>query len=333
MKRLIYILLLLCSQAHAQVSLGFSSTTAATDTEITVDLVMDNSEVVKAIQLDFYFDPNMITYVGNPTVVGTRIEDGFTTAVNEIGEGRYRALIYSPSNGEIAPGSGSVMKISFETGVQFGSFPIFLDNSQNGNTYTNVVVSGAGSTAINDLTITEGSITVLSGDFNWNTTDQNFGSVVKDQAQSFNFELFNSGNADLVIDFVSEDLGVFQADFTAFPLTLSAGSSSNLSVSFPADTPGSFEGTFVLQSDDPKRTDATTFTVSAYVFSDNVAGLPSIEVASGSTAEARITFEAEEPIISFQFDIPYDSEVFTVDPESVELLITGTDHIITASVF
>ena len=333
MKRLIYILLLLCSQAHAQVSLGFSSTTAATDTEITVDLLMDNSEVVKAIQLDFYFDPNLITYVGNPTVAGTRIEDGFTVAVNEIGEGRYRALIYSPSNGEIAVGSGSVLKLSFETGLQYGTFPIFLNNNQNNGSYTNVVVSGAGSAAISDLTLTEGSITVLSGDFSWNTTDQNFGSVVKDQAQSFNFELFNNGNADLVIDFISEDLGVFQADFTAFPLTLSAGSSSNLAVSFPADTPGSYEGTFVLQSDDPKRTDATTFTVSAYVFSDNVAGLPSVEVASGSKAEARISFEAEEPIISFQFDIPFDSEVFTIDPESVELLITGTDHIITASVF
>jgi hypothetical protein len=333
MKRLIYILLLLCSQAHAQVSLGFGSATADTNTEITVDLLMDNSEVVKAIQLDFYFDPNLITYVGNPTVVGTRIEEGFTAAVNEIGEGRYRALIYSPSNGEIAVGSGSIMKLSFETGLQFGTFPIFLDNSQNGNTYTNVVVSGAGSAAISDLTLTEGSITVLSGDFNWNTTDQNFGSVVKNQAQNFDFVLSNNGNDDLVIDFVSEDLGVFQADFTAFPLTLSAGSSSNLAVSFPADTPGSFEGTFVLQSDDPKRTDPTTFKVSAFVFSDNVAGLPSVEVASGATAEARISFEAEEPIISFQFDIPFNSEVFTIDPESVELLITGTDHIITASVF
>ena len=145
--------------------------------------------------------------------------------------------------------------------------------------------------------------------------------------------LSNNGNAELVIDFISEDLGVFQADFTAFSLTLSAGSSSNLAVSFPADTPGSFEGTFVLQSDDPKRTDLTTFKVRAFVFSDNVAGLPSVEVASGSKAEARISFEAEEPIISFQFDIPFDSEVFTIDPESVELLITGTDHIITASVF
>ena len=333
MKRLIYILLLLCSQAHAQVSLGFGSATADTNTEITVDLLMDNSEVVKAIQLDFYFDPNLITYVGNPTVVGTRIEDGFTVAVNEIGDGRYRALIYSPSNGEITVGSGSVMKLSFETGLQFGTFPIFLNNNQNNGSYTNVVVSGAGSAAISDLTLTEGSITVLSGDFNWNTTDQNFGSVVKDQAQSFDFVLSNNGNDDLVIDFVSEDLGVFQADFTAFPLTLSAGSSSNLAVSFPANTPGSFEGTFVLQSDDPKRTDPTTFKISAFVFSDNVAGLPTVEVASGATAEARISFEAEEPIISFQFDIPFDSEVFTIDPESVELLITGTDHIITASVF
>jgi len=335
MKRLIYIFILLLSfsQAHSQVSLGFGSTEASTETEITVDLLMDNSEVVKAIQLDFYFDPDLITYLGNPTVAGTRIEDDFTVAVNEIGEGRYRALIYSPSNGEIAPGSGSIMKLSFKTGLQYGTFPIFLDNSQNGNTYTNVVVSGAGSTAINDLTITEGSITILSGDFSWNTTDQNFGSVVKDQAQSFNFELYNNGNADLVIDFVSENLGVFQADFSSFPLTLSAGSSSNLAISFPADTPGSFEGTFVLQSDDPKRTDPTTFSVNAYVFSDNVAGLSSVEVASGSTVEARISFEAEEPIISFQFDIPYDSEVFTIDPESVELLITGTDHIITASVF
>jgi len=333
MKRLIYILLLLCSQAHAQVSLGFGSATADTNTEITVDLLMDNSEVVKAIQLDFYFDPNLISYVGNPTVVGTRIEEGFTVAVNEIGEGRYRALIYSPTNGEIPVGSGSVMKLSFETGLQFGTFPIFLNNNQNNGSYTNVVVSGAGSAAISDLTLTEGSITVLSGDFSSNTTDQNFGSVVKDQAQSFDFVLSNNGNADLVIDFVSEDLGVFQADFTAFPLTLSAGSSSNLAVSFPANTPGSFEGTFVLQSDDPKRTDPTTFKISAFVFSDNVAGLPTIEVASGSTAEARITFEVEEPIISFQFDIPFDSEVFTIDPESVELLITGTDHIITASVF
>ena len=132
MKRLIYIFILLLSfsQAHSQVSLGFGSIEAATETEITVDLLMDNSEVVKAIQLDFYFDPNLITYIGNPTVTGTRIEDGFTAAVNEIGEGRYRTLIYSPSNGEIAVGSGSVMKLTFETGIQFGEFPIFLDRTQ-----------------------------------------------------------------------------------------------------------------------------------------------------------------------------------------------------------
>jgi len=61
MKRLIYIFILLLSfsQAHSQVSLGFGSIEAATETEITVDLLMDNSEVVKAIQLDFYFDPNL----------------------------------------------------------------------------------------------------------------------------------------------------------------------------------------------------------------------------------------------------------------------------------
>jgi len=126
MKRLIYIFILLLSfsQAHSQVSLGFGSIEVATETEITVDLLMDNAEVVKAIQFDFYFDPNLITYIGNPTVTGTRIEDGFTAAVNEIGEGRYRALIYSPSNGEIAPGSGSVMKLTFETGLQW-YFPYF----------------------------------------------------------------------------------------------------------------------------------------------------------------------------------------------------------------
>ena len=335
MKRLIYIFILLLSfsQAHSQVSLGFGSIEAATETEITVDLLMDNSEVVKAIQLDFYFDPNLITYIGNPTVTGTRIEDGFTAAVNEIGEGRYRTLIYSPSNGEIAVGSGSVMKLTFETGIQFGEFPIFLSRSQSNGVYNKVIVSSANSTAITNLTINDGVIKVLSGDFSSNTTDQNFGSVVKDQAQSFNFELYNNGNDDLVIDFVSENLGVFQADFTPFPITLSAGSNTNLAVSFAADTPGSFEGSFVLQSDDPKRTDPTTFLVSAFVFSDNVAGLSSVEVDSGSKAEGRITFQAEEPIISFQFDIPFESEVFSIDPSSVELLVTGTDHIITASIF
>ena len=333
MKRLIYILLLLCSQAHAQVSLGFGSATADTNTEITVDLLMDNSEVVKAIQLDFYFDPNLISYVGNPTVVGTRIEEGFTVAVNEIGEGRYRALIYSPTNGEIPVGSGSVMKLSFETGLQFGTFPIYLNNNQSNGSYTNVVVSGTGSAAISDLTLTEGYLTILSGDFGWNTTEQNFGGVVKDQSQTFNFEFFNNGNADLVLELLSEDLGVFEADFTAFPLTISAGSSSKMMVNFPADTPGSFEGTFELQSNDPKRTDSTIFKISASVFSNNVAGLPFVEVASGSRAEARISFEAEEPIISFQFDIPFNPEVFTIDAESVELLVTGTDHFITASAF
>ena len=100
MKRLIYIVLILLtfSQAHAKVSLGFGSTQAVTDTEVTVDLLLDNAEVVKAIQLDFSIDTRFISYVGNPTVVGTRIEDDFTVAVNVIGEGRYRALIYSPSN-------------------------------------------------------------------------------------------------------------------------------------------------------------------------------------------------------------------------------------------
>ena len=76
MKRLIYIFILLLSfsQAHSQVSLGFGSAEAPTETEITVDLLMDNSEVVKAIQLDFYFDPDLITYLGNPNTTSIELE-------------------------------------------------------------------------------------------------------------------------------------------------------------------------------------------------------------------------------------------------------------------
>ena len=335
MKRLIYIVLILLtfSQAHAQVSLGFGSTQAVTDTEVTVDLLLDNAEVVKAIQLDFSIDTRFISYVGNPTVVGTRIEDDFTVAVNAIGEGRYRALIYSPSNAEIPVGSGSIMKLTFKTGLQFGDYALVLDPTQSGEVYTRVVVSGVGSTAITNLTLNEGTITVLSGDFTYNTNSQNFGSVVKDQAQSFNFNLNNTGNADLVVELASSNLGAFTADFSAFPLTLAPGGSYALAVNFAADSPGSFEGSFALRSNDPKLSTPKAFSVSAFVFSDNVVGIDDVSVESGERAEANIVFSAEEPIISFQFDIPFDAEVFSIDPATVELVNETTDHIITASIF
>ena len=333
MKKLIYIVLLLCSQAHAQVSLGFSSVEASTNSEVTIDLLMDNQEIVKAIQLDFYFDPNRITYLENATVEGTRIENDFTVAVNEIGEGRFRALIYSPSNSKIETGSGSIMKLTFQTGILFGDYPIVINNSQTDGVYNNVIVSGEDSSAISDLSIGDGSITILSGNFNWNSAQVNFGNVIKGQPQNFDFILYNSGNSDLEIELVSEDFNDFEADFSLFPVNLSKGEQINLKVTFPAEFPGSVEESFTLLSNDPKRTEPTKFTVRANTYSNNVVGLSSTEVESNSKTEGRISFEAVEPIISFQFDIPYQPEVFSIDSSSVELLISGTDHIITSSVF
>lgn len=333
MKRLILLVLLLVGQAHAQVSLGFGSAEVQANTNVSLDLLMENSELVKAIQLDFYFDSDYIEYIGNPTLQGTRLEDDFVVALNQIEEARYRILIYSPTNKTIAPGSGSILKVSFASKAQYGTFPVSIDATQNGGNYSKVIVSGENSLAINNLSLEEGSVKVLTADFGINTDSYSFGTVSKNQSQSFDFEYYNDGNSDLVLSLNSASLGVFDSDLGIFPLTIPPGENFSQTVLFNAEAPGSFEGSFILDTNDPKRTESVIIYFDGSVFSDNTVSLPSIQASSGSNVEATISFQTEEPIISFQFDIPYDNSLYTIDPESFRLQLEGTDHVITASVF
>lgn len=333
MKRLILLVLLLVSQAHAQVSLGFGSAEVQANTNVSLDLLMENSELVKAVQLDFYFDSDYIEYIGNPTLQGTRIEDDFVVALNQIEEARYRVLIYSPTNKTIDPGSGSILKLSFASKAQYGTFPVSIDATQNGGNYSKVIVSGENSLAINNLSLGEGSVKVLTADFGINTDSHSFGTVSKNQSESFDFQFYNNGNSDLVLSLNSASLGVFDSDLGVFPLTIPPGENFSQTVLFNAEAPGSFEGSFILDTNDPKRTESVIIYFDGSVFSDNTVSLPSIQANSGSNVEATISFQTEEPIISFQFDIPYDSSLYTIDPESVRLQLEGTDHVITASVF
>ena len=333
MKRLMLLVLLLVGQAHAQVSLGFGSAEVQANTNVSLDLLMENSELVKAVQLDFYFDSDYIEYIGNPTLQGTRLEDDFVVALNQIEEARYRVLIYSPTNKTIAPGSGSILKLSFASKAQYGTFPVSIDATQNGGNYSKVIVSGENSLAINNLSLGEGSVKVLTADFGINTDSHSFGTVLKNQSESFVFQFYNNGNSDLVLSLNSASLGVFNTDLDVFPLTIPPGENFSQTVLFNAEVPGSFEGSFILDTNDPKRTESVIIYFDGSVFSDNTVSLPSIQASSGSNVEATISFQTEEPIISFQFDIPYDSSLYTIDPESVRLQLEGTDHVITASVF
>jgi len=324
--KLFRIIILLFSSiylAHGQESFGFLSKEVDLGGAFTLDLVLNTQQDVKAIQFDVNWEPSAFTY-SNTITLADRIKDTHVVVINPISgqNNKYRVLIYSSSNTPIPKGDGLIASFGAVTKSVYGSFGVNI---------TDAIFSGVDSANISNISLIQGNIQVLSPDFGQFPPIFSFGGVYKQTTATQVFTFSNIGNKELTVSLENTDLDKFSFDTSVFPLNIPAGSNYGLSINFSSESSGKFTESFEVSSNDPDETENRRIELTADVYSSNTATLSTIEIEDNETKKLYFSINAEEPIISFQFDIVLPSEGFNFDKNSVRLELTGSNHTISHS--
>ena len=198
------------------------------------------------------------------------------------------------------------------------------------------------------LTLVNGTIRTKAPGFWKQYSEVDFGSIYKGSTESRTLNLQNTGNSDLTITLVKNELSKFTIKDSSgndiqWPIVLTSKEDSDngngnwtfqLVFGFEAEANGSYEEAFSFTTDEPKSKDTVhEFKIKATVYNENKLIVQSnVEAYNDQESKVNVSISGDESITSFQFDItPNNSKIAFVDG-SAKLLNTTTDHSISSKV-
>ena len=197
------------------------------------------------------------------------------------------------------------------------------------------------------MILVNGTIRTKAPGFWKQYSELNFGSIYKGSTDSRTLDLQNTGNSDLTITLVKNELSKFtlkdsSGNDVEWPIVLTSKEDSDngkgnwsyqLVFGFEADANGTYEEVISFTTDEPENDTVHEIKVTATVYNENkLAVKPNSEVYNDQESKINVEINGDEPITSFQFDItPTNSLIGLVD-SSAKLLNTTTDHVISSRV-
>ena len=310
------------------------------DQDFKLDINLKTQSDIKALQFDLNFDSNNFTYASTYNLNSDRLgsESDHTITVKSVSDSKIRILIYSPSNKPFDKSDGKLVDFDFKNSLNFGDYSF---------TVTNVVASLIDNSSAS-LAIVNGTIRTKAPGFWKQYSDVDFGSIYKGSTESRTLNLQNTGNSDLTITLVKNELSKFilkdkSGNDVEWPIVLTSMEDSDngignwsyqLVFGFEADANGKYEEVFSFTTDEPLSKDTVhEFKVTATVYNENkLIVKPNSEVYNDQESKINVEINGDESITSFQFDItPTNSLIGLVDG-SAKLLNTTTDHLISSKV-
>ena len=309
------------------------------DQEFKLDVNLKTESDIKALQFDLNFDENNFTYASTYSLYKDRLgtDSDHTITVKKVSDSKIRVLIYSPSNKPFDKGDGKLVDFDFKNSINYGDYSFSV---------TNVVASLVDNSSAN-LILVNGTIRTKAPGF-WKQYSQvNFGSIYKGSTDSRTLDLQNTGNSDLTITLVKNELSKFtlkdsSGNDVEWPIVLTSKEDSDngignwsyqLVFGFEADANGKYEEVISFTTDEPKNDTVHEIKVTATVYNENKLVVKSnSDVYNDQESKINVEINGDEPITSFQFDItPTNSLIGLVD-SSAKLLNTTTDHVISSKV-
>ena len=308
--------------SYGQVNLGFTSKEIGVTTTFDLEFSLNNQQEVRALQIDFSWDPEGFDYL-NEVTASDRLGASHSITISKLStqSNQYRMVVFSADNTPIEVGEGPIVSLRMQSSNAQGNYPISI---------TNVVLSDNDSQNISALEINEGVVTVLAPAFREFSSELNFGGVYKGTYVEQELVFENYGTAVLTVTLIDDATDLFQVDSSVFPLQIDPNSSYRLKVGFQGNASGTFEEKLQFSVDDPLIDAPITITFKSQVYSDNIATLVPVEMESNSSALMYFNINTEEAITSLQFDV-YIPEEFTVVTSSIQLLNSTTDHLVSSS--
>ena len=275
-----------------------SSTEGVPGEEVTVSIALQNSDALSSLQVSIPLDENL-TLVEGSGLLGSRCPNHSLTV--GVKDGVLNVFIYSLSMTNISGNSGEV-----------ASFKLKLGNVPQTASLTpsRLVLTNSSGTEVAGNS-TAGGVTTRCAKAQYSTMEVDFGEVPIRSTYQETVTVTNTGNDDLTITGLTfSDVNVFSTT-TTLPLTVKAGGTASLDVTYKPVERGSISRTLKVECNNVSK--LNTIALKAKPFAVNELH---VQPATGiSDEEVTITMKINnmDAISGYQVDFALPSQLEYVD--------------------
>ncbi len=303
----------LASRAENVVSL--SSVRGAPNEEVTVSVSLQNSDAVAALQISIPLDESLTLVEGSATLGSRASAHQATVGVKD---GVLNMMVYSLSMTALSGTTGEVVRFKLKLGKD--PKDITLTPSKTMLTQSNgQAISG---------TSQNGEVSIRTAKAQYSTMSVDFGHVPIRDTYTQTVSVTNVGNEPLTITGLSfSDVNVFSST-TSFPLTIAAGDTKELNVTYKPTERGSVERTMQVVCNNISK--LNTITLKADPFAVNELHVQDAEGVSDEEATIRLAMNNMDAVTGFQFEFDLPDELRYVEG-SFTLSNRKADHTLLAT--
>lgn len=274
-------------QASNTLTVGAAQGSPGEEVEVSVSL--QNSDAVYALQFTIPLD-DALRYVDGSALLNANRSNSHSISASSQ-DGLLRVYVYSLGLNALNGNSGQLCTFRLKLGKVPGSYPLTPA----------VMVSDASGSALSCSSVA-GSVTITAPQLTLGAADIDWGHVAIRSSYNQSLTLRNTGNAPLTISGFSFSAPEFSA--TATPITIAAGASKSITVTYAPTQRGTMSETLTILSDASNGKQKVALT--ATPFSVNILSVSSASGISDQEVTVSLSMSNMEPIVAMQcsFTLP-----------------------------
>lgn len=292
MRRILFILICACPLlASATNTLSLSAPSGHPGDTLTVSVALANTDAVTALQADIPLNANL-AYIANSAELNTARTNGHSIMASAVNDTLHIA-IFSLTQATLNGSEGELITFRVKLGIEPATYPLTAA----------VTLAGANSQQL-PVTVTQGSLTLLSPKIEVVTKSLDYGHIPIRATYTRTLQVRNAGNEPLHISNVLFSALEFSVTETTY--TIAAGQTQNIVITFAPLLHGAISERVRLRSDainDPDVYGANVCQLIADPFSVNELRMQVASGISDDTVTVRVRMNNMESIVGVQFSL------------------------------
>ena len=291
--------LLLCFGigARADNLISLASVSGAPGTEVTVSVSLANTDAITTLQLSIPLDDEL-SLVDNSASAGSRLSDHLVTA--GVKDGVLNIVAYSQNMTAISGNSGEIL-----------TFRLLVGNTPKDIALTPSRVVLVGTDGLEkESSAVDGSVSIRCAKAQYGSMTVDFGRVPIRSSHTRTVSITNIGNEPLTVTDINFSDATFSST-TTLPLTINAGQSSDLNVTYAPMIRGNVETEMKVVCNSISK--LNTIQLTAQPFAVNELHVGNASGISDETVTIPLTMNNMDDIIGFQMDFNLPDALEYVD--------------------
>ena len=300
-----------------QNTISIANQTVTPDQTFWVEVMVSNADPFVALQMDLPI-PSGLTIDLTTVTLNPARSNGHDIDASMLGVSILRVICFSIDNVSFTGSSGWLFRFQLTAGKVPGNYILLPQN----------VVMGNDAGVNLPSAITQGTILLSAPNISLDQSSIDFGNTAVSQQTVRTLIISNTGTQTLSVTSIINPDSQF-AISPAAPLSIDAGSSQPLNITFTPTWKGDFTLEFTVHSSDPDQP-AVKVQIHAKAYTINEIHAGSLSVFSGTYGELYLTVNNMEPFTAVQFDLLLPS---AMTPVADSVWFTGrfSNHEIVAS--